>query len=103
MQRIKDTGKYEEHPTLGATYQVDIHSTGEKSVEEMVSEHMAKLMEKRKGAKVALENWSKDEPRQGIEDEPSMGIEGEPSDTSNEGAWLGDGTHSDEDSSADAS
>ena len=41
---IEATCPKEMHPNLGPTFQVKIHSTGEKAIEESVREHMAKLI-----------------------------------------------------------
>ena len=45
---IEATCPQEMHPNLGPTFQVKIHSTCEKAIEESVREHMAKLIQTRK-------------------------------------------------------
>ena len=55
VDEMKKTAPRERHPVLGDTYQIMIHGSGEKSIEEKVSQHMAKLLEngQRKRAQVA--------------------------------------------------
>ena len=86
LKEIEKSGKYEFHPQLGHTYQVDIHSTGEKNIEEMIAEHMERLLEKGKRGKSALKNGGEDEETKADASQSE-----------------GDAPQSDEDPSSDAS